>query len=68
LLANQIKNSYGDKVNIFGPSPAFYERLNGEWRWQIIIKSAKRETLCEIIKMVPNKNWQYDIDPASLLQ
>jgi primosomal protein N' (replication factor Y) len=53
-------------VVINGPSPAFYEKQNGRYVWQIIIKSAHRGHLLKIIENLPS-NFSYDIDPASLL-
>lgn len=65
-LANQIKKDY-PQVEVIGPAPAFYEKLRNRYNWQLIIKSKKRTTLQNIIKLLPNTNWQYDIDPESLL-
>lgn len=65
-LAEQIKQKY-PSIEIIGPAPAFYEKLRGQYNWQLIIKSKKRPILQNIITMLPNTNWQYDIDPESLL-
>lgn len=53
-------------IQILGPTPAFYERQHDTYRWQIVIKSSKRATLAQIAQNLP-PNWQYDLDPASLL-
>lgn len=65
-LAKQIKKRY-PYVEVAGPAPAFYEKLRGRYNWQLIIKSKKRTVLQDIITLLPNNNWQYDIDPESLL-
>ncbi len=52
---------------ILGPSPSFYERANGSYRWQIIVKSTNRDELLELITYVPQTKWQIEIDPISLL-
>lgn len=65
-LAQTIRQNFPN-VEIIGPTPAFYERLRGNYRWQLIIKSKKRPVLQEIIKLLPAQSWQYDIDPESLL-
>jgi len=52
---------------ILGPSPSFYERANGSYRWQIIVKSTNRDELLKLIKHVPQTKWQIEIDPISLL-
>lgn len=66
-LARQLKDNYGSAIKLLGPAPAFYERINSLYRWQIVIRSPKRSTLTDIVKNMPNGNWQIDIDPASLL-
>ncbi|MDB5185818.1 MAG: hypothetical protein JWL85_341 [Candidatus Saccharibacteria bacterium] len=53
-------------VEVIGPTPAFHEKLNNNYRWQIIVKSKERSNLTKIIEQLP-ANWTYDIDPAHLL-
>ena len=65
-LASILRASYPD-VQIFGPTPAFYERQHDTFRWQLIVKSPIRQKLLEIITTIPTSHWQIDIDPASLL-
>lgn len=65
-LAPKIRKKF-PSVQVLGPTPSFYERLGGTYRWQIIVKSKHRHTLLEIAKKVPAARWQIDIDPASLL-
>ncbi len=67
IIAKKLGESIGDKVRILGPTPAFYERQNGTYRWQLTLKSSKREYLIEAIKIIPPNNWQYELDPTSLL-
>jgi primosomal protein N' (replication factor Y) len=49
-----------------GPTPAFYERLHGNYRWQLLLKSKKRAELAAIAESMP-AGWQADLDPANLL-
>ena len=66
-LAKVIRSKYTD-MTIFGPTPSFYERQHGTYRWQIIIKSTDRNKLRYIIDNdLPSAHWQYDLDPMSLL-
>ncbi len=65
-LAEKLKESRLD-IEILGPTPAFYERVRDTYRWQLVIKSAKRQTLLDTLQFVPNKNWQFELDPHSLL-
>lgn len=65
-LAQALRKNF-QGVTILGPTPAFYERQRDTYRWQITVKSPRRETLLAIIANLPARGWQYDIDPASLL-
>lgn len=64
-LISDIKN-LKLAVSINGPAPSFYEKQNGKYVWQIIIKSKQRSNLLDIISNLP-ANFSYDIDPVSLL-
>ena len=66
-LAVDLRTKLPQSVRILGPTPAFYERQNGTYRWQLILKSPKREFLIDALKLVPPKNWQSELDPTSLL-
>lgn len=63
-LAKTLKEQ--KNVDILGPTPSFHERLGGNYRWQIIVKSKQRQALVDIAGRLP-QNWQFDIDPMSLL-
>ncbi|HEY0965612.1 MAG TPA: primosomal protein N' [Candidatus Saccharimonadales bacterium] len=65
-LAAKLKDSNLD-IEILGPTPAFYERVRDTYRWQLVIKSSKRQLLIDTLQLVPNKNWQFELDPTSLL-
>jgi primosomal protein N' (replication factor Y) len=53
-------------IKISDPAPAFHERINGKYIWQFVVKSKNRQSLLDIISIIPN-DWFYDIDPNSLL-
>jgi primosomal protein N' (replication factor Y) len=53
-------------VLVSQPTPSFYERGDGIYRWQIIIKSKQRSSLLEIIHELPPEV-RFEIDPPSLL-
>ena len=65
-LQHAIKTQQLD-VQLLGPAPAFYERKNDTYRWQIIAKSPTRSQLTDILQHVPSKYWQIELDPLSLL-
>ncbi len=62
-IAREIRKKYAGKVQIFGPTPAFYERIGETYRWQIVIKSKKRGELLEIAREFQNlPHWRVDLD------
>ncbi len=52
------------KAELIGPVPCFFEKLGGEYRWQIIIRAS--EPTQWIPEPLP-EGWIVDIDPVSLL-
>jgi primosomal protein N' (replication factor Y) len=56
----------GYKVRVEGPAPSFYERLQGKYQWQLIIKATERSELLRILENLPS-NWSSDLDPVDLL-
>ena len=67
MLSNKLKNELDKDVTVLGPAPEFYEYKNGNYRWQLILKSPKREYLLKAIGILPNNNWQFELDPMDLL-
>ncbi len=65
-LAREIAHEHKD-VNILGPTPAFYEHIRDTYRWQIVVRAERRESLVTIAKQVPSAKWQLELDPISLL-
>lgn len=66
-LATRLKETVPRGVEILGPTPAFYERQRDTYRWQLVVKSKQRKDLIAIVKELPPTNWQFEIDPISLL-
>jgi primosomal protein N' (replication factor Y) len=66
-LATELREKVDQRVTILGPTPAFYERQRDSYRWQLILKSPKREYLIQALKHVPTTHWQSELDPTSLL-
>lgn len=64
-LARQLRAAYPG-TEVLGPTPAFYERMGGMYRWQLVVKARKRSDLVAIAASLP-PGWQADIDPVSLL-
>lgn len=68
-LANQLRRDYNQSIKLLGPAPAFYERLRGQYCWQIIIRASKRTALTKIAGDVASSagNWQVELDPITLI-
>lgn len=66
--AREIRKKFSKDVQIFGPTPAFYERVGKTYRWQIVVKSKKRAPLLEIAREFQGKpQWRVDLDPPGLI-
>ncbi len=66
-LAADLKQTVQDGVTILGPTPAFYERQHDTYRWQLTLKSPKRDALIKALERLPSTHWQSELDPTSLL-
>lgn len=68
-LANQLRRDYNQSIKLLGPVPAFYERLRGQYCWQIVVRASKRTILTKIAAQVASStgNWQIELDPISLI-
>lgn len=65
-LAKTLRHNIKD-VEILGPTPAFYERQRDSYRWQLVLKSARRSSLVGALAHLPPNHWQFELDPISLL-
>lgn len=66
-MARKLIRLLSEDAEVLGPTPSFYERPNGTYRWQIVIKSKKRSILLNVIDILPASHWQFELDPTSLL-
>jgi primosomal protein N' (replication factor Y) (superfamily II helicase) len=64
-LASQISSS-NNNIRLEGPAPAFQEKVQNKFIWQLIVKAKRREYLTDIIAALPS-GWSHDIDPMNLL-
>jgi len=67
LLARTLRAKLSDDVEILGPTPSFYERQRDTYRWQLTLKSPKRQLLVDALQYLPPNHWQFELDPTSLL-
>lgn len=54
-------------ITIDGPAPSFYEKLQGKYQYQLVVKTTNRSKLIDVIHLLPSSGWSYDIDPSNLL-
>ena len=66
-LAKTLRKDINPDVHLLGPTPAFYERTRDSYRWQLVLKSPKREYLVDALALLPPTHWQAELDPSSLL-
>jgi primosomal protein N' (replication factor Y) (superfamily II helicase) len=63
----------GKSARLSGPAPAPLERLQGKWRFQILLRAADRTTILEILEAaIPDRpasgvSVAVDVDPQDLL-
>jgi primosomal protein N' (replication factor Y) len=51
-------------VQVIGPAPCFFDRLNGMYRWQIVLRGADPTNLLRGRSL---SDWRIEVDPPSLL-
>jgi primosomal protein N' (replication factor Y) (superfamily II helicase) len=52
-------------TQLYGPAPAYFRRLRGEYRWQVLLGATAPERLLEDLHLP--SGWSIDVDPVSLL-
>ncbi|MFL6231801.1 MAG: primosomal protein N' [Thermoanaerobaculia bacterium] len=71
LAANLAAHPLARAVRLSGPAPAPLERLRGEWRFQLLARSADGRGLHRMLEEILPKNPGYDlvidVDPQQLL-
>ena len=67
VLATELRRTLPKGIDVLGPTPAFYERQHDTYRWQLTLKSPKRDALVQALGHLPPTHWQADLDPSSLL-
>jgi primosomal protein N' (replication factor Y) len=63
-LRERIKREGLGETTLIGPAPCFYEKINGRYRWQIVLRGPHPAVLVDL--PMP-EGWLVDVDPVSLL-
>jgi primosomal protein N' (replication factor Y) len=58
------REAIGD-IEVIGPAPAFYRKIRGRYRWQIILKGRGLSEFVATLDLPPG--WHIDVDPTSTL-
>ncbi|HEX7541726.1 MAG TPA: primosomal protein N' [Anaerolineales bacterium] len=71
-LAKWIESEDRRETTLIGPAPCFFSRLNGLYRWQIILRGPNPASLLrgknfEGAALSARKGWRVEVDPVSLL-
>ena len=71
-LAKWIESEDRRETTLIGPAPCFFSRLNGLYRWQIILRGPNPASLLrgknfEGAALSAAKGWRVEVDPVSLL-
>ena len=72
-LGHKLKENNSDKIQILGPAPCLFSKINNNYRYQILLKAKRIQALQEIVKRTLNnfsvysKNYlEIDVDPIGL--
>jgi primosomal protein N' (replication factor Y) len=52
-------------TDLIGPSPPFFARLRGRYRWQMLLRHPNPAELLRAVQIPPG--WRVDVDPVSVL-
>jgi primosomal protein N' (replication factor Y) len=65
LLTDRIAllGLYG--VEVIGPTPPYFARQRGKWRWQLLVRGGEPLTLLRDLRWP--LGWRVDVDPVTLL-
>ncbi len=63
-LKAKIEAEARHQTELIGPAPSFFAKMDGVYRWQIIVRAPDPASLLRDMKL---NDWRIEIDPISLL-
>jgi primosomal protein N' (replication factor Y) len=63
-LGRRLASRPGPQSPMIGPAPSFFSRLDGRYRWQIVLRGPNPRELLTGLRL---EGWRVEIDPVSLL-
>jgi primosomal protein N' (replication factor Y) len=64
-LATRIAQRGLPALDLIGPAPAFFHRVRGEYRYQILVRGTEPHALVQDIALP--LGWRIEVDPVSVL-
>jgi primosomal protein N' (replication factor Y) len=65
MLETRIAQLGLPSLDLIGPTPAFFNRVRGQYRYQIMLRGENPQALIEDLAMP--LGWRVDVDPVSIL-
>lgn len=63
-LHPRVARATGKQAAMIGPAPCFFSKLDGRYRWQIVLRGADPGAYLEGLRL---SDWRIEADPVSLL-
>lgn len=63
-LKSKIEAEARRQTELIGPVPCFFAKENGEYRWQIVVRSPQPISLLQDLKL---KDWRVEVNPIQIL-
>ena len=64
-LAEDIRTFKLSETELIGPTPCFFAKINGLYRWQMVLRGPQPEALARNLKL--GEGWRVEVEPVSLL-
>jgi primosomal protein N' (replication factor Y) len=64
IVRAQMQRAEAQSTTLIGPAPCFFDRIAGEYRWQIVLRGPNPAPLVAGLVL---KDWRVEVDPLSLL-
>jgi primosomal protein N' (replication factor Y) len=69
MLAKSLRDALARRglpaTDLIGPAPAFFARLRGRYRWQLLLRHAEPAGFLRAVQIPAG--WRVDVDPVSVL-
>jgi primosomal protein N' (replication factor Y) len=63
-LHHRLSSAEARSTAVIGPAPCFFERIAGDYRWQLVLRGPNP---ADLIRGLTFKDWRVEVEPMSLL-